>query len=166
MAGHLLFMFGTVFFVALATVFGLGVLFGTTNPRVPLIFVSMAGLFTLVGGYPFGFAMNWYAFGTIWEGVPFGTDATDNKTQILLVYFLLVALSGLGTISKGKCGRDVFGTTALSAMAVLSFLVMLGIYLIPHSIQFSPDTTYTVCYSTIAFCALVYLFGFFTSRRA
>lgn len=164
--GHLGFMFGTVFFVALATVFGLGVLFGSAHLRVPLIFVSIAALFTLLGGYPFGFAMNWYAFGSIWEGVPFGTDATDNKTQILLVYFLLVALCGLGTITKNKFGRDLFGSKTLATLSVLSFLVMLGIYLIPHSIQFSPSTTYTVCYSIIAFCALVCLAGYLKSRRA
>jgi len=164
--GHLGFMFGTVFFVALAAVFGIGALFGSVKLRVSLVFMFLAGLFTLLGGYPFGFAMNWYAFGTIWEGVPFGTDATDNKTQILLVYFLLVIFSGLGTIFKRKPGRDIFGKTTLAIMAVLSFFVMLGIYLIPHSAQFSPPTTNAVCYSIIAFCVLVYLVGYLRSRRA
>lgn len=164
--GHLGFMFGTVFFVALATVFGIGVLFGSVRLRVPLLFILLAGLFTLLGGYPFGFAMNWYAFGTIWEGVPFGTDATDNKTQILLVYFLLVIFSGLGTNTKQKYGRDVFGKSGLAVMTVLSFFVMMGIYLTPHSIQFSPTTVYAVCYSLIALCALIYLVGYLRSRRA
>ncbi len=164
--GHLIFMFGTVFFVALAAVFGGEALFRAVSLRVPLLFMLLAGLFTFLGGYPFGFPMNWYAFGTIWEGVPFGTDATDNKTQILFVYFLLVIISGLGTITKNRLGRDVFGKTTLAVMTVLSFLVMLGIYLIPHSIQFSSGTTYAVCYSIISLCALVYLVGYLKSRRA
>jgi len=164
--GHLGFMFGTVSFVALAAVFGLWALFGSISIRTAMVFMFLAGLFTLLGGYPFGFAMNWYAFHTIWEGVPFGTDATDNKTQILLFYFLFVILCGLGTITKKRFGRDVFGKTTLGVLSILSFFVMLGIYLIPHSIQFSPDTTYIVCYSTIALFALVYLFGYLKSRRA
>lgn len=164
--GHLGFMFGTVFFVALAAVFGLWSLFGAMSIRTPMVFVFLAGLFTLLGGYPFGFAMNWYAFGTIWEGVPFGTDATDNKTQILFFYLLLVILSGLGTIFGKRFGRDIFGRRTLEVMSILSFFVMLGIYLIPHSIQFSPDVTHTVCYSIIALFGLIYLFGYLKSRRA
>jgi hypothetical protein len=164
--GHLGFMFGAVFFVALAAVFGLWSLLGSVSLRTPMVFMLLAGLFTLLGGYPFGFAMNWYAFGTIWEGVPFGTDATDNKTQILLLYFILVIVSGLGTITKKKLGRDLFGHTTLAVMSMLSFVLMLAIYLLPHSIQFSPGTTRAVCYSIIALFALICLFGYLITRRA
>ncbi len=165
LVGHLGFMFGTVFFVALAAVFGVGALFGTVTIRIPLFFMFLAGLFTLLGGYPFGFAMNWYAFGTIWEGVPFGTDLTDNKTQILLLYFLLVIFSGLGTITKGRFGRDVLAPRTLAALSMLSFFIMLGIYLIPHSAQFGPTVTNAICYSITALFVLIYVVGYLRTRR-
>jgi hypothetical protein len=163
--GHIGFMFATVFCVAMATTFALSALFGKGRIRPVVLFMFLAAAFTLIGGFPYGFAMNWYAFHTIWEGIPFGTDATDNKTQLLLVYLILAAISGLGTLTKGKFGRDVFGATGLAILAVVSFVLMLGIYLIPHSIQFSAATTYGVCCSFMAVCVIVYLVGFFASRR-
>ena len=64
----------------------------------------MATIAAFLGGYPVGFAMNWYAFGVLWEGVPFGTDATDNKTQLLFVYLLFLTLATLGSL-RGRPGR-------------------------------------------------------------
>ena len=163
--GHIFFMFATVFCVAMGAISAFPVLFGKGKFRMAMTFFACAAAFTLVGGYPYGFAMNWYAFGGIWEGVPFGTDATDNKTQLLLFYLLLVALGALGTVTKGKFGRDIFGQKTLAALGVLALFLLLGIYLIPHSIQFSAATTYGVCYSFIGVCVLAYLVGFFRSAK-
>ena len=44
---------------------------------------------------------------------------------------------------------------------MISFLVMLLIYMIPHSIQFSASLTYTVCYGFIALVLILYVNGLF-----
>jgi len=45
--------------------------------------------FRFYRGYPLGWAMNYYAFGTMWEGIPFA-GFTDNKTQIVLFYLVFL----------------------------------------------------------------------------
>lgn len=153
---HIVLMFVTVYCVTIAALHALGLVRGgrDVHPMAWWIFVGTTA--AVIGGYPFGFGMNWYAFGTVWEGVPFGTDATDNKTQLLVVYFLFVMLSSLGSLTRGRCGHDLFGPRTLGFLGVSAFVLMLAIYLIPHSIQFSKALTYTVCYGFIGLVALTY----------
>ena len=65
--------------------------------------------------------MQKYAFGAYWTGFPLGTDLTDNKT--------LIAMVGWGVAwfmnRKGREGRG---------WIVLAAVLMLAIYLIPHSV--------------------------------
>jgi len=162
---HVLFIFATVFFVALATVSAISLIGGGGNVRPMTRYLLWATVFCFLGGYPFGIPMNYYAFDVFWEGVPFGTDATDNKTQLLFVYLLFTTLSGLGTLTGGRFGRDIYTERTLSWVGLSSFAVMLFIYLIPHSIQFSAGLTYAFCYSWIATVALLYLTGYMRASR-
>jgi len=109
--------------------------------------------------------MNYYAFDTVWEGVPFGTDATDNKTQLIFVYLIFMNLITLGSLTKGKLGGDKFSPTVLGLYGIGAFFVMLAIYLIPHSIQFSPGLTKLVCYSFIGLMALLYIYGLAVGKK-
>lgn len=155
---HIVLIFATVFFIALGTIQAVGLIGGKTDVRPLAKYSLLAALFAFLGGYPFGIPMNWYAFGGTWEGVPFGSDATDNKTQLLFVYLLFMTLATLGSL-RGKPKRDIFASKTLGWFGVGSFGVMLFIYLIPHSIQFSPTLTYAFCYSWIGVVTLIYLIG-------
>jgi ABC-type Fe3+-siderophore transport system permease subunit len=121
-------------------------------------------VFCFIGGYPLGMPMNYYAFDGLWEGVPFGTDATDNKTQLLFVYLLFASLATLGSFSRGRWGRDLFAPRTLGWIGLGSFGVMLFIYLIPHSIQFSARFTYAFCYTWIGVVAALYVLGVLRNR--
>ncbi|MFH2050619.1 MAG: hypothetical protein ABIJ12_14390 [bacterium] len=162
---HIFCMFASVFLITLGAIKGIELLQDKNNTRPLVITFALAALFAFLGGYPFGFMMNNYAFGTIWEGVPFGTDATDNKTQILFVYLLFLVLVGLGSLTKGKLGKDIFSAKTLGGLGIIGFLLMLAIYLIPHSIQFEPNLTKIVCWGWIALIAIIYLAGLFTSGK-
>ncbi len=155
---HVVLMFATVAAVVMAAIRGFQVVAGGDRLRSMAVWMLWATLLSFIGGYPFGFGMNYYAFGVMWEGVPFGTDATDNKTQLLVVYFVIVTVSAYGSLIN-KPQKNLFGPKALGAMAVGSFFVMLAIYLIPHSIQFSPTLTRVVCWSAIGIMALVPIIG-------
>ncbi|UCE24236.1 MAG: hypothetical protein JSU74_13245, partial [Candidatus Zixiibacteriota bacterium] len=100
-ATHIALIFATVFFIALGTTHSFSLVKGGTNVKPLAKYSCLAALCAFLGGYPFGIPMNWYAFGGLWEGVPFGTDATDNKTQLLFVYLLFVTLATLGSL-RGK----------------------------------------------------------------
>ncbi|MFA3783912.1 hypothetical protein ABRY23_12700 [Melioribacteraceae bacterium 4301-Me] len=73
-----------------------------------------------IGGFPLGFAMNGFAFGEIWGGWPFGTDVTDNKTQIAFITWLLAFF---------MVKKNMRSKYAVLAAAI----VMLIVYMIPHS---------------------------------
>ena len=163
---HIVFLFITVFCMAYATFFAISAISGNYEGLKPMSrWIGLGTLATFIGGYPFGFLMNWYAFNGIWEGVPFGTDATDNKTQLLFVYFLFVTLASIGSLTNGKFGRNAFRTRGLGWFGLGAFLLLVAIYLIPHSIQFSPELTYYVCYSFIGVVFLILILGKLISRN-
>jgi len=134
-------------------------------PGLVIHIFLIACLSAFLGGYPFGWAMNHYAFGTFWEGVPFGTDATDNKTQILFLYLVFVTLASIGSITNRRFGRDIYSPRALGWFGLGAFILMVIIYFIPHSIQFEPGLTYAVGFSWITVVVLLYLVGVFKSRQ-
>ncbi|MEA2030035.1 MAG: hypothetical protein U9N55_00345 [candidate division Zixibacteria bacterium] len=162
---HILFMFATVFFAILGALYGFDLVRNRTNAHQFAMIFFITTVSAFLGCYPFGFMMNHYAFGTIWEGVPFGTDATDNKTQLLFVYLVFITLSSIGSLTRGKIGRNIFSLRTLGWFGIGSFFVLLGIYLIPHSIQFSPGLTKAVCWLWISHIAMLYLFGQYNTWR-
>jgi len=83
--------------------------------------VTMTFWLLLVGGMILGPVVQKYAFGAFWTGFPFGGDLTDNKT--------LVAFIAWG-VAYWWTRREDRGRWA-TAVAVL---LMLAVYLVPHSV--------------------------------
>lgn len=103
---------------------GLAALFGTGETR-PLAWTTLFGL--TLGGMIMGPVVQEYAFGAFWTGVPFGWDLTDNKTLLMWLGWLIACLV-LGWREKG---RDRLGRWLVLGATV----VMLAVYLIPHSLR-------------------------------
>jgi hypothetical protein len=78
------------------------------------------GLF-FVGGLILGPLVQKYAFGAFWTGFPFGIDLTDNKTLIAMIGWLWAWYKN----RKGRYGR---------AWIIFAAVLMLAIYLTPHSV--------------------------------
>jgi hypothetical protein len=77
--------------------------------------------FLIAGGLIFGPLTQLYAFGSLWTGVPFGFDLTDNKT---LIAFIGWAAAAIAILKSKNPGKWVLG-------AAILFLI---IYIIPHSL--------------------------------
>jgi hypothetical protein len=97
-------------------------LFEVFRPGAPrargLVLLSMALL--VVGGLMLGPLVQKYAFGAYWTGWPYGHDLTDNKTLIAFLAWLPATI--------------LAWRRAKTRLAVaLGWLVMMGIFLIPHS---------------------------------
>jgi len=75
----------------------------------------------IAGGFILGPLMQKYAFGAYWTGFPLGTDLTDNKTLFAMVGWILAWFMN----RRGREGRG---------WIVLAAVLMLAIYLIPHSL--------------------------------
>lgn len=117
---HVLFMFFAVLFGIRA---GLAALF---QPRPMERHAWFALLLMSIGGMVLGPIVQKMAFGALWTGFPFGYDLTDNKT--LLMWIVWVAACALFLVRRA--------TLPQRRMAViLATVVMLAVYLIPHSMR-------------------------------
>ena len=81
--------------------------------------VGITIIFLLIGGFILGPVVQKYSFGQFWTGWPLGDDLTDNKTLFALIAFLLAWFLRNKSYSRW--------------LAVGAALVMLAVYLIPHS---------------------------------
>ena len=81
--------------------------------------VGVTIIFLLIGGFILGPIVQKYSFGQFWTGWPLGDDLTDNKTLFALIAFLVAWF--LRNKSYGRW------------LAIFAALVMLAVYLIPHS---------------------------------
>jgi len=80
--------------------------------------------FLFSGGFVFGPIVQQYAFGQAWTGFPYGGDLTDNKVLIAFIV-CAVALIMLG-VRRPIRARERWAV-------LIATVVMLGIFMIPHS---------------------------------
>ena len=111
-------IFAMFFAMMLSTRTGLD--FFNKEPKVDKLALWTVIIF-FIGGFPLGFAMNGFAFGTVWGGWPFGHDVTDNKTQIAFLAWLIAFYM----IKKNKNAK---------LAALLAAIIMIAVYMIPHSV--------------------------------
>lgn len=83
---------------------------------------SFTLLFLFMGGLIFGPIVQKYAFDAYWTGWPWGTDLTDNKTIIAFLFWLIAWV----VLYRRRKNR---------VWPVVAMVVMLAIYLIPHSMM-------------------------------
>jgi hypothetical protein len=120
---HVLAMFGGFFLLILSAFHALTLARDRYDGGAAKRWAWGAWIALFLGGVPIGIAMNHYAFGVLWEAFPFGGDVTDNKTQVALLLWGIAALAL--TFRKGKRS---------GVMAVIAAVLVLGIFLIPHSL--------------------------------
>jgi hypothetical protein len=111
---HILFMFVAMLFSTLA-----GLMAVIKFPQYKKYGILTLILFA-IGGMMLGPIVQYYAFGDLWTGIPFGWDLTDNKTLIALIFWILAV------VMNRKQERPLY--TALAA------LVLLLVFSIPHSL--------------------------------
>jgi len=83
------------------------------------IFITL--LLFLAGGFIFGPIVQYYAFGDFWTGWPNGKDLTDNKVLLSVIIWILA------WVFNRKAGRRW--------LVILAAVVLLAIYMIPHSMN-------------------------------
>lgn len=111
---HVIFMFAAMLF---STRTGIEAL--RKGPKMK----SLSGMtlaFLGLGGMILGPVVQKYAFGEFWTGWPFGNDLTDNKTLTAFAAWLVAWIR----IRKNGAGR---------AWAVAAAIILIAVYLIPHS---------------------------------
>jgi hypothetical protein len=119
---HILLMFIAMLFSTLA-----GLMSIVKNPLYKKYSVWTL-ILLIAGGFALGPVVQYFAFGDLWTGIPFGWDLTDNKTLIALIFWILAV------VMNRKNERPLY--TALAAF------VLLLIFSIPHSL-FGSELNYS-----------------------
>lgn len=115
MIPHILFMFAAML---LSTRAGLAAIFKEKTYSFTIL-----TLLTLVaGGLIFGPIVQKFAFGDYWTGWPVGTDLTDNKTALAVLFWAWAMVK----VYKNKYHRG---------WVFVAAVVLLLIYMIPHSLM-------------------------------
>jgi hypothetical protein len=80
-----------------------------------------------IGGLVLGPIVQKHAFGAFWTGWPFGEDLTDNKTLAMWAAWAVAVF----VLSRRRDPTDRVARATVSVAA----LVMLAVYLVPHSLR-------------------------------
>jgi hypothetical protein len=112
---HVIFMFVAMFF---SNLMGLEAIArrNTAWAHARIAFFCLA-----IGGFILGPLVQLNAFGELWTGIPFGWDLTDNKTLIAGIGFIL--------------GMWQYRRSNKHYWLLISALIVLAAYLIPHSVM-------------------------------
>jgi hypothetical protein len=131
---HILFMFASFYFMVQSFWSCIGIVIGRPWKAEAVRNARWVLISSFIGGWPLGFILNYQAFGPVWEGFPFGYDVTDNKTQIMFVFWLVSLLLVRGSfLGKGE-ELDMLGARGFAAAVIVSFIVSLTLFIVPHSL--------------------------------
>jgi hypothetical protein len=84
-------------------------------------YMKLTIIFFFLGGLVLGPIVQKYAFDSFWTGIPFGNDLTDNKTLFAALGWVIAWYKNSGD----KQGRG---------WILFASILMLAVYLIPHSL--------------------------------
>ena len=131
---HIVFMFASFYFMVQALWSAIGMLAGRVRKGEAVRHAKMVLFSSFIGGWPLGFVLNYQAFGVVWEGYPFGYDITDNKTQVMFVFWFVSLLLVRGSFLGRGEERDTLGERGFAAAMIVSFIVSLLLFIVPHSL--------------------------------
>jgi hypothetical protein len=125
--------FAAIFFAALTFFSAIDVRKGKRTLKQAVKFPLITFILLFLGFVAFGIAMNWFAFGVTWEAFPFGRDVTDNKSQIILLFWLATLIFVKGTLfGKGE-EKNIVSERGYFTMVIVTLIVTIAMYAIPHS---------------------------------
>jgi hypothetical protein len=134
LAAHIVCMFAAFFFMVLTLFGAIRILRGFEDKRRTVSAARWALFLSFIGGWPLGLILNKQTFGVAWEGYPFGYDITDNKTQIVFIFWLVSLLLVWGSfVGRGE-DRDRIGRKGFAWSMIACFFVSLALYILPHSL--------------------------------
>lgn len=84
------------------------------------LFACITVSLLILGGAVFGPIVQKFAFGAYWTGWPFGTDLTDNKTAVALIFWIIALIR----LYRNRSERT---------LVIIASIVLLLVYAIPHS---------------------------------
>jgi len=131
---HILCMFAAFFYIIEAIFGAFAMLIMGEEKEFTVAQTRWVLLFSFLGGVPLGFVLNRQRFGPIWEAFPFGTDITDNKTQLVIIFWIIVAALSWKSFTCRRTGRDAVSPGVYATAVIIASVLSLFLYLVPHSL--------------------------------
>ncbi len=131
---HVLSIFAAIFFATLTLFSAIDLKKGKTTLKKSVKLCAVTLLLLFIGFFPFGWAMNYFAFGVLWEAFPFGRDVTDNKGQIMFLFWFFTLFMVKGTLWGKGGGKNLVSDRGYSTLVIVSFIVTMIILAVPHSL--------------------------------
>jgi hypothetical protein len=135
MALHIGIMFAGLIAIVAALLYGVATLWNTEAlPRCAYA-TGLASLLTFIGGVPLGILVTLQRLGPPgWEGIPIGTDITDSKTFFIVLWWIVAAVIGKGSIFSRNPAKNWARPSRFAWFVVVGGFFSIAMYLIPHSI--------------------------------
>ena len=85
-----------------------------------------------ISSFPLGMVKTFQTLGTPWRGFPVGNDITDNRSLVIVLYWVAASFLYKGSIMKKDPARDLLGRKPLPYIYLLGVLLTVVMFLIPH----------------------------------
>jgi hypothetical protein len=85
-----------------------------------------------IASLPLGMIVAYQTFGKAWTGFPVGTDLTDTKSLIILLYWLACAVLYRGSLWRKDPSHDILPMVTLPYVHLVGAALTVIVFLIPH----------------------------------
>jgi len=104
-----------------------------TGNRLPAIAkVVLAGTILLfAGGIPLHILVKFQSSGSVWEGIPIGTDRTDTVTLFLVLLWIVISLLFKGTLFYGEKEKNIVSDRTFANLVLGGTVVTIIVFLLP-----------------------------------
>jgi len=132
---HIFFMFAGAFFAFLSLFGAVQLLKNKGGVDAVAKKVAWTTLFVFIGGFPLGILVTRRALGGLgWGGFPLGNDMTDTKTLVIFLFWLILLILGKGSVFQKNAEKNLVKPATYGKLTLVGFILLLGLYLIPHSL--------------------------------
>jgi hypothetical protein len=97
-------------------------------PRVA--FLGLAVFF--VASIPLGMIVGYQVYGVPWTGFPVGDDLTDNKSLVILLYWIVCAVLYRGSLWRKDPTHDILPMVTLPYVHLVGSIITAILFALPH----------------------------------
>jgi hypothetical protein len=129
---HVVVIFAALFFFILAGYFAYrGLSDRRANLHVPRLGLAGTVLF-FISSIPIGMVVAYQTFGKPWTGFPVGNDLTDNKSLVILLYWIAATFFYRGSALRKDPSTDLLPGRALPYVYLAGLVLAVVLFLLPH----------------------------------
>jgi len=129
---HVVIIFAALFFFILAGYFAYRALRERrASLHVPRLGLTGTVLF-FIASIPLGMIIGYQTYGKPWTGFPVGNDLTDNKSLVILLYWIAATFFYRGSALRKDPSSDILPGRALPYVYIAGLIITAVLFLIPH----------------------------------